>query len=353
MSTVRWHLDYLDSLRGIAVLGVVLIHSHTLLGKEVPLSATLGNFVDSGARGVALFFLVSAFTLFLSHDNRKNEHQPIKNFFIRRFFRLAPMLYVAILMDILIVPQYASGPVRMMIAGLFINGFHPTTIHGGPLGAWSVADEAMFYFCLPLLFAKIKNLQTALIWLFVTIPITFTVSHLAARSLPQHSDYFRFYWFVNQFPIFLMGIVAYFLWKRSHQEGNKVSAVLLAVAVVLYISLLPLNFNNFYSTGLVCLLLLLSLSLRPWRILVNPATRFLGRISYSIYLLHFYPCVYLHNIVKGSPIPQYALIVAGTLAISIPLAYVTWRWVEEPGIRLGRRIIVKLEARCSILAQAC
>jgi hypothetical protein len=34
MSTVRWHLDY---LRGIAVLGVVLIHSHTLVGHTAPL----------------------------------------------------------------------------------------------------------------------------------------------------------------------------------------------------------------------------------------------------------------------------------------------------------------------------
>jgi peptidoglycan/LPS O-acetylase OafA/YrhL len=32
-----------------------------------------------------------------------------------------------------------------------------------------------------------------------------------------------------------------------------------------------------------------------------------------------------------------------TLLLTTPLAYVTWRWVEEPGIHLGRRIITKLE----------
>jgi hypothetical protein len=57
MSTAGWHPDYLDSFRGV----VVLIHSHTLLGKQVLLPQTVRYVVDCGARGVGLFFIVSAF----------------------------------------------------------------------------------------------------------------------------------------------------------------------------------------------------------------------------------------------------------------------------------------------------
>jgi peptidoglycan/LPS O-acetylase OafA/YrhL len=53
---------------------------------------------------------VSAFTLFLSHDNRKSECNPTMNFFIRRFFRLAPMLYIGIL----VIPFYVSESPRTM-----------------------------------------------------------------------------------------------------------------------------------------------------------------------------------------------------------------------------------------------
>ena len=337
ISTARWHLDYLDSLRGIAVLGVVLIHSHTLVGHTAPLPRACAYFVDSGARGVGLFFIASAFTLFLSHDNRKSECNPTMNFFIRRFFRLAPMLYIAIL----VVPFYVSeSPRIMLLSALFLNGLHPNTIYTGALGSWSMADEALFYLCLPLLFAKIKNLRAAVAWLVIATPIAFVVSRLLARAYPQHNDYFRFYWFVGQFPIFLMGIVGYFLWKRSSKDNKRASLALMVAAGVLYAFLLPFTYKNFYAVGLVCLMLLLSLAFHPWHMLVNPVTRFLGRISYSIYLVHFYPCIYLHHLNVTFPV-----IVAGTLAVTIPVAYLSWRFVEEPGIALGRRIITRLELR--------
>jgi peptidoglycan/LPS O-acetylase OafA/YrhL len=88
----------LDSLRGIAILGVVLVHSSRRHDIPLPIGAHVGQVAFSGQRGVALFFVVSAFTLFLSNDNRKDEHSPVLNFFIRRVFRLAPMFYLATLL---------------------------------------------------------------------------------------------------------------------------------------------------------------------------------------------------------------------------------------------------------------
>ena len=50
------------------------------------------------ARGVELFFVVSALTLCLSSAARSNrEALPTLNFYIRRFFRIAPMFYIAIM----------------------------------------------------------------------------------------------------------------------------------------------------------------------------------------------------------------------------------------------------------------
>jgi len=342
MSTVSWHLDYLDSLRSIAVLGVVLIHSHMMLGYTIPLSPVLAAIIDSGGYGVGLFFIVSAFTLFLSHDNRKDEASPTRSFFIRRFFRLAPMLYIAILLEHILLPRYGGGSKEMLLAALFIGGLHPTTIHAGALGGWSVADEALFYLCLPLLFWAIKSLKAALVWLTISLPIAFVVSHLLARAYPQYDGYgyFRLFWFVGQFPIFLMGIVAYFIWKRSSKDNKGASLALLAGVGVCYVLLLPFTARNFYQVGLVYAILLLSVALHPWRILVNPVTRFLGRISYSIYLLHFYPCYLLHRWNVSFPV-----VVIGTLWVSIPAAYLTWKFIEEPGIALGRRVIKRSESK--------
>jgi peptidoglycan/LPS O-acetylase OafA/YrhL len=99
MSTkLRWHLGHLDALRGIAMLAVLLVHSWYWFDRVLPLRRFLAEIAFSGQRGVQLFFIVSAFTLFMSNDNRRNEKHPTLNFFLRRFFRLAPMFYIALVL---------------------------------------------------------------------------------------------------------------------------------------------------------------------------------------------------------------------------------------------------------------
>src|SRR5690606_37748745 len=84
---------YIDALRGLAVLGVILVHC----GQRADLLPWIRSITDQGARGVQLFFILSALTLFLSMEHRSSAGKIEKKeyFFIRRFFRIAPMFYVA------------------------------------------------------------------------------------------------------------------------------------------------------------------------------------------------------------------------------------------------------------------
>ena len=59
--------DFIDSLRGFAVLGVVLVHSSQWVA---PVSEVLQNIASQGARGVQLFYIASALTLCLSMRER-------------------------------------------------------------------------------------------------------------------------------------------------------------------------------------------------------------------------------------------------------------------------------------------
>jgi hypothetical protein len=64
------------------------------------------------------------------------------------------------------------------------------------------------------------------------------------------------------------------------------------------------------------------------------------------HLLHFYPSTYLHKMTsRFSPTVELTICFFGTLLVTIPLAYATWRWVEEPGIGLGRKLTANLEGR--------
>lgn len=86
MSTDTKHLAYIDALRGYAILGVIATHA---AGPE--LAWPLRLVTDQGARGVQLFFVVSALTL-----SWRERHDGVVPFYIRRFFRIAPMFWLAI-----------------------------------------------------------------------------------------------------------------------------------------------------------------------------------------------------------------------------------------------------------------
>jgi peptidoglycan/LPS O-acetylase OafA/YrhL len=135
-------------LRGLAIIGVVVVHC-SLYGDNENLPLLFQSFAHSGMFGVQLFFMVSAFTLFLSLDNRRHEEEFVwQGFFIRRFFRVAPMYYLGILYFLL---QDGFGPRYFLcdtghITGanilsnfLFVHGLYPFWISSLVPGGWSFA----------------------------------------------------------------------------------------------------------------------------------------------------------------------------------------------------------------------
>jgi peptidoglycan/LPS O-acetylase OafA/YrhL len=85
-------LDYIDVLRGIAILMVMLVHTSQAVNG---VSQLVGDIARSGQMGVQLFFVASAYTLCFSRIRRAEEKQLLFSFWIRRFFRIAPLYYVA------------------------------------------------------------------------------------------------------------------------------------------------------------------------------------------------------------------------------------------------------------------
>jgi peptidoglycan/LPS O-acetylase OafA/YrhL len=72
--------EFADALRGIAVLGVVLVHTHQNFASYYPIQG-----IRFGMYGVQLFYIVSAFSLVLSFMNRSGrEVAPLRNYFVGR-----------------------------------------------------------------------------------------------------------------------------------------------------------------------------------------------------------------------------------------------------------------------------
>ena len=155
-------LNFPDALRGIAILLVILKH----FGQWAPPGGALAASSDFGQLGVQLFFIVSGFTLALSASKTRDRAQiDRRSFFVRRWFRIAPMYYLAILGYFLIRlaagllhshPQGVKGldvytPGSVFANICFVNGFVPSAQNNIVPGGWSIGAEFFFYACFPFL----------------------------------------------------------------------------------------------------------------------------------------------------------------------------------------------------------
>jgi peptidoglycan/LPS O-acetylase OafA/YrhL len=123
------HFDYINALRGYAILMVVAVHTATAF-PDLP--NWLAKILTQGARGVQLFFVTSALTLSMSWVAR---HETAANFYTRRLFRIAPMFWIAIIFFLWLngtapsnYAPYGIGLKHIAMTALFVQGFWPDTI---------------------------------------------------------------------------------------------------------------------------------------------------------------------------------------------------------------------------------
>lgn len=395
------NLAYIDMLRGFAILGVLLVHS-TVFGmlvvglKEMPMHVEW--LLLAGRHGVTLFFVISAFTLMRSmHIRIDEEHMPMRKYFMRRFFRIAPAYYVVLLIVFFFLGKGIGGYTDPQIAMLtwpdlmahmlFVNSIFPYYSNDFLGTEWSISTEFCFYLLLPFIFLWLhkapSNLQAiirigllllasiALYWLF-----TFKGQNLQllgggfATSL---FDAWRYFFIATHLHAFFVGIA---VWQILSSETGRRSIVstddlnkfalagLLCVAIA---GVYLLSMNNRLSDptftwfGLIfwaalsgALIYALDL-LRPTNAGVLRALTGLGKVSFSLYLVHFpiiwYGLTYFHKIGQITDMPginflMFELVVFG---LSYPLALLLFTVVEKPGMELGRILVKRLSTQKNVL----
>ena len=370
------HLDFVDALRGLALLGVVLVHTGQRVTELSPRTAEVTSY---GAFGVHLFFVASAFTLFLSlHRRSRSETRPTLNYFLRRVFRIAPLFWLAIPFYLVwngAGPQYWAphGITRMdvLATAAFVNGWNPTAINSVVPGGWSIAVEMNFYLLVPFLFTRLTNLRRCLRF-FITCVAAQWALNAAMRPVfvrylaldEQYlADLMHTLWLPTQLPVFAAGFALYYV-LAPHLAGarrdtdqpsrhDRPSVGLLLATGVAVLAQLRLAPSSTFA-GSMFAILAGGLALRPSRLLVNAATRYLGDISYSGYLVHFAVLdvadrgIRHFGAVPRDPLMHLALLYVAVLVGTIIAATATTRLIEEPARRLGRLLIASLESKAGI-----
>jgi peptidoglycan/LPS O-acetylase OafA/YrhL len=152
---------FIDVLRGVAVLLVVLFHARGYSQLPMfPNAAWFNSLVLNGRLGVEIFYFVSAFTLTFSQLADRQPAAPISSFWLRRVARIMPVFLVVILLLILARPWlYPDAPPHVpgrfivqyiFMAYIFQNQVLNFLAQHSVL--WSISTEFQFYILMPALF---------------------------------------------------------------------------------------------------------------------------------------------------------------------------------------------------------
>ena len=359
--------DYVDALRGYAILGVVAVHAGMRLP---PSSPTLLRLMQFGARGVQLFFVASALTLCLSWIHRApREEHALRNFYVRRLFRILPLFWVGIAFYQAVygaVPRYwAPNGIEwwfLPLTAAGLHGLHPETINSVVPGGWSIAAEMTFYLGLPFVLRRREPLRTKIGLLIASALLYRLGTPLLIDALeplyPAQQHYllanFGELNFFAQLPVFALGLLTF----EVHRLGGVLPRVLGLGGTAAYVcaklaaplgSRLDqlLSEHVVVSVALSCFALLLAHW--PTALLRNRVVTFLGTISFSLYLTHFFVLDALSRLgfctALGTGDFASVAFFAVVVGLSSSASYLTYVSVERGGIELGKRFLNALDRR--------
>lgn len=369
-------LGYIDALRGIAALSILIYHMSgraTALFGLYPFQMLPDRFIGLNLASVPLFFVISAFTLYLSLDNKSEEKNRFIKFYIRRFFRIAPLFYfllILVILDSIINNRALSWP-EILSNFAFAFNLVPEYSKSLTSDGWTIGVEMLFYLFLPLIFLKVNNIKRAIIFTIAVFYFALAGKQLEVMILGE--QVVNQYWFYNLFKwlfIFPVGILCYMFYKnylpkikQEHKSPTAIGMLFLAIILLFYfVGNFDLNLaiydrfepltvltNMLIMSPIAFCLLILSLSLVTNGLIVNRITRFYGMISYSFYLVHpyimeslepIYKYIYAHTIISSDI--SFSLCVLLTIMAATAVSWLTYRFIESPGMVYGKKILSRI-----------
>ena len=339
----RKHLAGIDGLRAIAALLVVLYHAGVA---GIPAST-----------GVLAFFVLSGFliTRLILAEEARTQTVSLSRFYVRRSFRIFPAFYAywVVAMVYAAARHHALDWPQSLSAFFYLSNYYQAIFGdtgNGLSHTWSLGVEEQFYLLWPFVFLLLRDNARRFKALIVLIPLLWLyreslvyVFHVDQRYIYEAFD--------TRVDHILMGCLLAVALETGHFGKLWKIVCLSPYMMLLTMGLMALVFRGatllhvrdyrdsieFVVVPVLCALLIAQLVAFPAHPITRPFNwewvRFLGRISYSVYLyqqLVVYPAM---KVFEGSRL----LGVAAAIAASILLAICSYYLIEQPFLRLRQR----------------
>ena len=355
----------LDGIRGIAIL--LVLWAHFVPDIAIPFRALewLRKTATAGWTGVDLFFVLSGFLITgILLDTRDSPHF-FRNFYGRRFLRIFPLYYAALVFALVVLPTlHSENDAQLARAAPWLWSYCanigwmlqapprvPWPTDGIDLrGFWSLSIEEHFYLLWPFMITRVSLRQLKLFCIaffcFSLFARCFWIATFSADTL-----------IVVQTPFRLDPLLAGAFLAISMRDGSSPRLIPWAKWIAIG-SAFPLIVFFFMMKGLwsshwlmetigvslvalffasVMLLVMASRSEWPSRVLGTSVLRFFGKYSYGLYITHGFVIVGLGNWVSqafwldttGSAVLAALNIAVIKLATSIAGAMLSWHLLEK------------------------
>jgi peptidoglycan/LPS O-acetylase OafA/YrhL len=346
----------LDVLRGIAILVVVLYHGlyHSGAVSTNRIGQLLINLTVLGWLGVNLFFVLSGFLITGILIDSKGKPNFYRKFYLRRALRILPVFFAILLLLILLHKMsFRTAAFSMFFLANYMDTFHLVDAYF-PL--WSLSVEEQFYSFWP---AVVGNVSVRVLT-FLSVGLCLVdplLRWFVASGHPSLGEVHVTTYLIAD-NLALGALAAIFARSRLGTLRNGVRLGLIAYAVALALLLAGLPFGilhrtnvfgaafqsipwNLFFTG--TLLLLLGLQSPLFSSVWTSPLRFLGYISYGLYLIHMlvntlydWSVLHIANVsIRSTLSGAYTRLIFST-ALSVLVAWLSRRFYEEPFLRMGK-----------------
>lgn len=336
-------LGFLDSLRALAAVSVLIQHSLEGGGiQSLAAGSVATSWVNFGVVGVAVFFLISGFVIPASMRGSPS----FSIFWIRRVLRIYPLYWVVFLAGFGFA-MYSQADTPDLVPTLASHALFLQSWIGLPNfvgGSWTLLLELLWYACFSLAFYSRIGVGLRLVSaLMASVPIVLAMS-MAMSNLP-----------LGRFCIIGLCFWGYLYFLYANDIINQKLFILFnlafgcSIGALLFVGFYLQPNDSYGAPDFRCVAISYALGVamfagsyrfRHARWINMAWLRYLGEISFSLYLVHSF----VIGVLKYLGISGYSL-VALTIGLTVGISSLTYRLVERPGIVLSRSLSSKLRAR--------
>ncbi|MFC5861521.1 acyltransferase family protein [Acidicapsa dinghuensis] len=344
----------LDGWRGVSILLVLMQHM-ALFAFPVSAKGTLGFWVHreifvAGGLGVFIFFCISGFviTRLLILEEAERGSVSLKGFYTRRFLRIIPVFY-CFLATVLLLSWAGCTPTEFSwaaIAGLFLHDFIPLQHPDWFVGhSWSLSVEEQFYLALPPLWVLLSGSKRTK-FLFAGLAFMLLWGLIIQWG---HLGRILSAGVVLGFSCISVGALMAVFEDRLYQIVVHVHPMAVIAGALLLIS--PMDKGGIQGSIYALIgpfaigLMLMYTMCRPgWprKVLNWPGLQWIGLISYSLYL---WQEIFTGSFDRYGTQRIAAAFHAGAFLLMIPVAALSFYYIERPCTRMGRRLSDKFSIR--------